>query len=336
MNPSEIPNIDELLNSFIDGELDQRHQTEVQRLIKHDKRIAERLLTLQKCKRLVSSLPYTEAPQEMLGDIKASLKERKLLVQPARGEQRRREREGARHLLVRRLTAAAAMIGLVAVLAAVIYSIVAPQTQKSEPAVTVATAEKPIRQTTIAEMKFSGRLELKTSSPSEVAAFINKAIEYNIPSDERTVAVPGKLRESHALICSRQNLRVLMDELGTIWDKINSATLLVNTDQPEGQIVIDAVAPEQIIEIAKQDDFETQIKTAKYFAAMNNMAKLSPGKEVLTAIDNSIPDLITIPKPVLTSGVSHPQAESEKTIKKPPAQAEDSRKVRLTITVVGR
>jgi anti-sigma-K factor RskA len=326
MNPSEIPNIDELLNSFIDGELDQRHQTEVQRLIKHDERIAERLLTLQKCKRLVSSLPYTEAPQELLGDIKASLKERKLLVQPARGEQRHREREGARHLLVRRLTAAAAMIGLVAVLAAVIYSIVAPQVV-TEPAVTVATAEKPIRQTTLAEMKFSGRLELKTSSPSEVAAFINKAIEYNIPSDERTVAVPGKLRESHALICSRQNLRVLMDELGTIWDKIDSATLLVNTDRPEGQIVIDAVAPEQIIEIAKQDDFEMQIKTAKYFAAMNDMAEHSPGKEVLVAIDNSTPHLLTIPKPVLTS--------SEKPVTKPSAQAEDSRKVHLTITVVG-
>jgi hypothetical protein len=307
-------------------------------------RIAERLLTLQKCKRLVSSLPYTEAPQELLGDIKASLKERKLLVQPARGEQQRQEREGARHLLVRRLTAAAAMIGLVAVLAAVIYSIVAPQvvtnkpvavepsgehkTQKSEPAVTVATAEKPIRQTTLAEMKFSGRLELKTSSPSEVAAFINKAIEYNIPSDERAAAVPSKLRESFTLICSRQNLRSILADLGTIWDKFDSATLFIETDRPEGQIVVDAVAPEQIIEIAKQDDFETQIKTAKYFAAMNNMAKLSPGREVLTAIDNSIPDLITIPKPVLTS--------SEKTIKKPPAQAEDSRKVHLTITVVGR
>lgn len=364
MNPSEIPNIDELLNSFIDGELDQRHQTEVQRLIKHDKRIAERLLTLQKCKRLVSSLPYTEAPQELLGDIKASLKERKLLVQPARGEQRRREREGARHLLVRRLTAAAAMIGLVAVLAAVIYSIVAPQvvtnkpvaveqwqqpsgehkTQKSEPAVIVATAEKPIHrkvspsggQTTLAEMKFSGRLELKTSSPSEVAAFINKAIEYNIPSDERTAAVPGKLRESHVLICSRQNLRSILADLGTIWDKFDSATLFIETDRPEGQIVVDAVTPEQIIEIAKQDDFETQIKTAKYFAAMNNMAERSPGKEVQVAIDNSAPHLITIPKPVLTSGVSHPQAESEKTIKKPPAQAEDSQKIHLTITVVER
>jgi anti-sigma factor RsiW len=343
MNPSEIPNIDELLNSFIDGELDQRHQTEVQRLIKHDKQIAERLLTLQKCKRLVSSLPYTEAPQELLGDIKASLKESKLLpvrrsfsedgVQPARGEQRRREREGARHLLVRRLTAAAAMIGLVAVLAAVIYSIVAPQVV-TKPAVTVATAEKPV-EPALAEAKFTGRLELKTSSPSEVAAFINKAIEYNIPSDERTAAVPGKLGESHVLICSRQNLKLLLDDLDTIWDKIDSATLFVQTNRPEGQIVIDAVAPEQIIEIAKQDSFQTQIKTAKYFAAMNNTAERSPGKEVLTAIDNNAPGLITIPKPVLTSGESHPKAESEKSVTKTAGVVEAEQKVLLTIVVVG-
>jgi hypothetical protein len=339
MNPSEIPNIDELLNSFIDGELDQRHQTEVQRLIKHDKRIAERLLTLQNCKRLVSSLPYAEAPDGMLEDIKASLEEKKLTSSAARpvSFSAHRQRQGARHLLVRRLTAAAAMIALVGVLAAVIYSIVAPQVVTNKPVAVeqpakpqpreVATTEKPIRQTTLAEMKFGGRLELKTSSPLEVAAFINKAIEYNITSDERIAAVPAEPGESHALICSRQNLKLLLDDLGTIWDKIDSATLFVQTNRPEGQIVIDAVAPEQIIEIAKQDDFQMQIKTAKYFAAMNNMAERSPGKEVLIAIDDSIPRLITIPKPVLTS--------SEKTIKKPPAQAEDSQKVHLTITVVG-
>jgi anti-sigma factor RsiW len=374
MNPSEIPNIDELLNSFIDGELDQRHQTEVQRLIKHDERIAERLLTLQKCKRLVSSLPYTEAPQELLGNIKASLEEKKLPVsavrpsasptlglaerrggerdyaeseQPVSDRQQRRERRGARHLLLRRLTAAAAMIGLVAVLAALIYSIIAsdvtttdkPVAVERKPAAAqpreVAAVEKPIHrkvspsggQTTLAEMKFSGRLELKTSSPSEVAAFINKAIEYNIPSDERTAAVPGKLRESHALICSRQNLKLLLDDLDTIWDKIDSATLFVQTNRPEGQIAIDAVAPEQIIEIAKQDDFETQIKTAKYFAAMNNMAERSPGKEVMVAIDNSAPGLITIPKPVLTS--------SEKPITKTAGGIKVEQKVLLTIVVVG-
>ncbi|MGA1979065.1 MAG: hypothetical protein ABSG99_00655 [Sedimentisphaerales bacterium] len=338
MDHSEIPNIDELLNSFIDGELDQRHQTEVQRLIKHDKQIAERLQALQNCKRLVSSLPYAEAPDGMLEDIKASLKEKKLLVQPAR-RLRLHEHKGARHLLVRRLTAAAAMIGLVAVLAVVIYSIVVPEavtdktvavkpeSQKSGPAAIVATAEKPI-ETGLAEIEFSGRLELKTSSPSEVVAFINKVIEFNIPSDQRSATVPGKLRESHTLTCSRQNLRSLLADLGTIWDKFDSATLFIETNRPEGQIVIDAVAPQQIIEIAKQDNFETQIKTAKYFAAMNNMAERSPGKEVLVAIDQSSPTLITIPKPVLTS--------SEKPTAKPPVRAEDSRVVHLTITVVER
>jgi hypothetical protein len=103
----------------------------------------------------------------------------------------------------------------------------------------------------------------------------------------------------------------------------------------EGQIAVDAVTPEQIIEIVNRDDFESQIKTAKYFAAMNNMAGLSPGKEVLTAIDDSAPRLLTIPKPVLTSGVSHPQAESEKPVTKAAGETKAEQKVSLTIVIVG-
>ncbi|MFZ0034752.1 MAG: hypothetical protein WAK60_07180 [Sedimentisphaerales bacterium] len=347
MDHNEITNIDELLNSFIDGELDQRHQTEVQRLIKHDEQIAGRLQKLQNCKRLVSSLPYAEAPDGMLEDIKASLEEKKLLVQPAPARPRFDKRQGQRHLLVRRLVAAAAMIGLVAVLAAVIYSIVVPEAttkksmaadnllrtsgkyavQKPQPAVT-ATAEKPVGQATFAKMEFSGRLELKTSSPSEVVSFINKAIdEYNVPSGERTAAAPSELGQSLALSCSRQNLRSFLADLGAIWNKFDSATLFVGTDRMEGQIAVDAVTPEQIIEIVNRDNFETQIKTAKYFAAMNNMTGLSPGKEVLFAVDKSTPALITIPKPVLTS--------SEKSVTKLPAGAGAGQKVLLTIVVVG-
>lgn len=345
MSQNEFPDIDELLNGFIDGELDQRHQTEVQRLIKHDKRITERLQKLQNCKRLVSSLPYIEAPQELLGNIKAALEQSKLPVQPIPDRQYHREREGARHLLFRRLTAAAAMIGLVAVLAVVIYTIVAPevtidkpvavvQPKESEPAAVVAAAEKAVKPVS-AKREFSGRLELKTSTSSEVVAFINKAIESDIPADQRSTAVPGRPRESFTLTCSRQNLGLLLADLGTIWDRIDSATLFVDTDQPERQIVIDAVAPEQIIEIAKQDDFQMQQKAAKYFAALNNIEQTLPGKEVLTAVDEEGPQLITIPKPVLTSGESHPQAESEKPVTKAATGAEAEKKVSLTIVVTG-
>jgi hypothetical protein len=327
----EIQNIDELLNSFIDGELDQRHQTEVQRLLKHDKQIAERLQSLQKCKRLVSSLPYAETPHEVLENIKASLKEKKLTSSAVRPVllSARREREGVRHLLLRRLTAAAAMIGLVAVLAAVIYSIVAPESmpREAKPVAVVTTAEKSV-ETAVAGVEFNGRLELKTVNLPEVTAFIKKAIELNIPSDECSSAVPGRPRQLFTLNCSRQNLKILLDEMDTIWDKIDSGTLFIEVGRSEGQIVIDEVAPQQIIEIAKQDDFQTQIKTAKYFAAMNNMAEQLPGKEVLTAIETSTPRLMTIPKPVLTS--------SEKPTTKPSVRAEDSRVVHLTIMVMER
>ncbi|MDD5326488.1 MAG: hypothetical protein PHY02_01585 [Phycisphaerae bacterium] len=332
----EIPNIDELLNSFIDGELDARHQTEVQRLINHDKKIAERLLELQKCKRLVSSLPYAEAPDRMLENIKTSLKEQTSPIGPAHRVQQIHGHKGARHLLVRRLTAAAAMFGLVAVLGVVIYSILAPEPvvdtqvavapamKKTEPAVIVATAEKPVEPVQ-RSLEFTGRLELKTSSPSEVAAFINKAIELNIPSGQ-SAAIGPKLKDSHVITCSRQNLRLFIDDLATIWDKFDSAKLVIQTGQPEGQIVIDAVAPEQIIETAKQAYFQSQLKTAKFFAAMNNITELSPGKEVRVAINDSAPRMITIPKPVLTS--------NEKPITKAAGEIEDTQKVHLTIMVV--
>jgi hypothetical protein len=336
MSQNEIPNIDELLSSFLDGELDARQQTEVQRLLQHDKQIAERLLELQNCKRLVSSLPYIEAPDGMLENIKASLSSQQADLSRQQAEPKEiqpRENKGARHLFLRQLLSAAAMIALVGVLAAVIYSIVAPQVtidmpmavEKPGPAVTVATAEKPV-EPALAETRFTGRLELKTTSPVEVAAFINKAIEYNIPSDQRSAAVPGKLGESHTLVCSRQNLRALLDELNTVWDKIDSAVLLVNTDRPEGQIVVDAVTPEQISEIAKQDNSQTQIKTAKFFAAINNMAELAPGKDVMVALDNSAPALLTIPKPVLTS--------SEKPVTTA-GETKAKQQVLLTIVVTG-
>ena len=334
------PNIDELLNSFLDGELDPRHQTEVQRLIKHDEKVARRLLELQKCRNLVSSLPYNEAPQELLRNIKASLSlsqtetEQELIAPPAVEPVSfsvRPQREGARYLFLRRIAAAAAMFALVAVLAAVIYSIIAPvpvvnksvavvEPQPSEPKppkVEVAAVVKPA--------EFSARLELKTASPSEVVAFINKAIEFNIPVDQRSEAASDILKESRVLTCSRQNLKALMDELGTVWNKIDSAALLVNTDSPEGQIVIDAVTPAQVVEIAKQDDSLAQIKTAKFFAVMNNIAERSPGREVMVAIDNSTPNSITIPKPVLTS--------NEKPVIKAASDTEAGQKVLLTIVV---
>ena len=340
----ENPNIDELLNSFIDGELTTRQLTEVQRLMVHDGRIAQRLWELQKCKMLVSSLPCARAPAEMTEDIKASLERRTLL-----GQQHRHfdERKGARHLLVRNVLAAAAMIGLVAVLGVVIYSILAPEGGKERP-IALEDWQQPAREiedrspqlsvAVVAEesmsrpVGFNARLELKTSALAAVNAFISRAIEDNGLLDCSSSKTEGD-KSIYVLSCSRQDLSLLLADLENVWERFDSATLFVETDRLGSEVVITQVSAEQIAEVANQDSLERRLKVAKDFAVLNNMAELLPGKEVFAAIDDKTESLITIPKPVLTSAVRR-TVESEKTIKKPIHVAREQQE-HLTIVVAG-
>lgn len=330
----ENPNIDELLNGFIDGELTARQHTEVQRLIAHDAQIAGRLRELEKCKMLVGSLPYAEAPAETAEMIKASLERRILFGQQPEPFG---EREGARHLLVRNVLAAAAMIGLVAVLAAVVYTIVAPESATDRP-IAVEDWRQPRREVEVGKavpsltataeklVAFNGRLELKTGDLVAVDAFINRAIEDNDLLEKVSPKAEGG-SSVYTLSCSQGALSLLLADLESVWDRFDSAALFVETDQLGGQVVVDAITAEQIVEIVNQGTLEKRVEMAKDFSVLNKMTELLPGKEILAAIDDSGPDLITIPKPVLTS--------REETIRKPASQTEDDQNVNLTIVVVG-
>ncbi|MHC4423490.1 MAG: anti-sigma factor family protein [Planctomycetota bacterium] len=339
---SESQNIDELLNGFIDGELTARQQTEVQRLVSHDDEVAGRLRELERCKLLVGSLPFAEAPAGMAEQIKASL-ERSVL--PDEQPQRIEEHVGARHLLVRKVLSAAAMIGLVAVLGAVVYTIVAPEGVTDKPLAVedwrqprgkveagkpapdlTASAEKTIAQISPAVAVFDGRLELKTSDLVAVDAFINRAIEDNGLLEKVSVEAEGD-RSVYALSCSRGALSLLLADLESVWDRLDSATLFVETDQVGEQVVVGAVAAEQVVEIVNQDSLEERVEVAKDFGVLNKMSELLPGKEIFAAIEDRGPELITIPKPVLTS--------SEKALKQAVSQEEDKGEVHLTIVVAG-
>ncbi len=335
----EKENIDELLNSFIDDELTERQQTEVQRLVAHNEQVAQRLKELKKCKILVSSLPFEEAPVGMLEDIKTSLERRTSLSGSPEHFDRR---IGARHLLLRRIVSAAAMIALVAVLAAVIYSIVATETVTKEPIVaygqkpamldvkvekpqpTLATvADKSVPQTTPVE--FDCRLELTTNNLFAADAVVSRAIEdngisaYNIPAKKTDKRI-------YAVSCSRQKLASLLADLKIVWGRFNSAVFSIETEQEGEYITVDAVATEQIAEIVKQDSLEATIQMAKDFAVLNRLEGLLPHRELALLEDESTTPT-AIPKPRLTS--------SQKTIKKADAQIEDEKNVHLTIVVTG-
>lgn len=323
----EIPNLDELLNSFIDDELPPRQHTEVQRLLDHDEKIARRLEQLQQCKMLLGSLPVTEAPPRVLDNVKEYLARRTIGVQEPLVYD---EQVGARHLLGRKVLAAAAMLGLVTVLAAVIYSIMAPVVPNRPTAVELRNTPTTIDLTEpgpaiVAVAPFSGRLELQTDALPAVVGFINRTIEETIPSDEWIKSDKNDSREPHTLVCSSGSFNLLLAELGDIWDKLDSATLFVDTEVFGRTVAVDAVTPEQIKGIINEDDSARRIELARDFAFLNNVTENLPGKEILVVIDNTTVDLIKPPKPFLTS--------NHKTTQKLTSRTGADKNIHLTITV---
>ena len=293
--------IDELLNSYIDDELTIGQKAEVESLIGQDAKIAQRLRQFQKCRILVGSMPVVEAPANILDGVKASLAGRSLS-----GEKK--------YLLVRKVLAAAAMIGLAAVLSAVIHRFVPP---KIAPVKSVTPV--------VASSGFSGRLELKTGALNAVDAFIKSAIDDNGLSAS-TNPERRQSRRIYTLSCSREGLNSLLADLDNIWSKLDSATLFVNSEAFGVQTVVDAVTTKQIAEIAGQDNPEQRIELAKDFALLNNMTEHMPDKEIRVAIEAGKSDLTEqwqVLRPVLT--------ESQKSVKKPADQTKDKQKVRLTI-----
>jgi hypothetical protein len=321
-------NIDELLNSFIDGELTPRHRTEVQRLISHDPQIAKRLHELQKCKMLVNSLPRADAPADMAERVKASLDAQAFVGEEPSDYD---TGSGARYLLVRRVVAAAAMIGLVAVLGVMVYSVLVPERAVEPPMVVDDRPDLPRRvepRPRVVAAEFYGRLELEADNFIAVDASVNRAIRENGLSGCLSPTGPSD-KGLYALSCSPEALNLLLTDLSGIWQKFDSATLFVETDQFGQPVVVNAVNAEQIGEIVEQDTLQKRVEVAKNFAILNSVTELLPGKELFAAIDMPGSDSVgppTLPKPVI---IWH-----EEGTEKPPL-TESGRKVHLTIMIVG-
>ena len=117
------PNTDEMLNAYVDGELNTRQKTEFQRLLGREEPLATQVQKLEQLKQLVGSLPREEAPDDIADQVldilerKTLLGERKVVFTPA---------NSFRHRILRRVNAIAAMLVLFAALSGLIYSIVAP------------------------------------------------------------------------------------------------------------------------------------------------------------------------------------------------------------------
>ena len=336
MNFEQDPKIEELLNSYIDDELSADERSQVQRLIRENHTIAQRLRQLERCKAMVSSLPPAEPPAAVVAGIKQLLRNHSTGTSKSKHIESRR---GARHLFVRQVLAASIIIGLVGILGAVVYKIVEPEKITTpivafnpmptvKPAVMPVETKKAVAVAAVENTEGIGlySLQLQTADFTAVDAYVNKLLEespwlrYEATKDQ-----PGK--SEYKILCSRGGLEAMMRDLATVWSKFDSTTLVVHTDNLGQYVTVASVKPEQIADIARQDTIDGRVKLAKDFAALNSVAQIMPDEKMLAATDRPMPELTTIPKPVLTSG--------DKNAVTAPKGAWDQVQVDLNIVVTG-
>ena len=332
MNFEQDPRIEELLNSYLDGELSSQDRDQVQRLIGKDETIARRLRQLERCRLLVSSLPPAEPPAELVSGIKELLRSRSA---GADGLEHIDRRRGQQHLLARHVLAAAVIIGLFGLMGAVVYKIVSPEKQVT-PAVAVQPAVKPEvlpvetkKTVAVAEDKTSVglySLQLQTADFVAVDAFVNKLLDESSWLSYE-VARDGRSRSVYRVLCSRAGLETLVSDLSAVWSKFDSATFVVHTDDVGKYVAVEQVRPEQITDIVKKNALNDRVKLAKDFAVLNTVEQASQEGRMLALVDHAYPELTAIPRPVLTSG--------EKRVAPVPENPSDQVRADLNIVVAG-
>jgi len=312
--------IDLMLNAFIDGELPQRQQTQVQRLIAHDAEVAERLHDLEKCRMLIGSVPVVPAPPDLARGVRAALDESggeaPVTSAESFGAARRR---GARHLMGRRMLAAAAMVGLVALLGAVVYTVLSPRRDsdgstvagrpvaslrryESEPV--AAVSEGPAECFVPAESRFIGTVDLRTDDFVAVNAFMGRVISDNAFLRSRNSATGRS--STYQIEGSAQAICLLLNDLESIWDKLGSVDLFVACDKAGAGINIPDVDISQVAEVVKARSDADRTALARDFAAFNGVDELMPGRALAEAVGRRSLPAVTIPRPVLTGNGRQP------------------------------
>ena len=308
-------NIEELLNGFIDGELTAQEAAEVRQLVEKDRSIARRLHEIETCRLLASSLPPAEPPAEVVSGIKELVRGnwsqgvRVDYSQDGASGSLKLSR-GRLFLLSRQLIAASVVIGLLGILAGVVYRIVIPETTAPRTIALQPKAEDRMQNQGIAGQQADNigvySLQLTTADFAGVDSFINKVLGESTWLQYRTTKqLPG--RSVYRVYCSRAGLEDLMTTLTPVWARFDSTTLLLNGNDAEKRVEVEQVRPEQVVDISKQKTNTERMRMARNIAVSNDIHRLLP-QERMMALEKSPGqagaelELPAIPKPVLTSG----------------------------------
>lgn len=295
---TEEMKIEELLNSYIDGELSVRERTEVKRMISNDPKLAVRLRELAQCKTLVSALSVAQAPSSIMENIKASLEKKNLTSEKTVRISDYREVKTRR-----RIFAAAAMFSLTALLVVVINMLMPSQIGNKDDINQFAS-----------DIRLSGKLELKANDLPAVQSVISNAIENSGFSDYKNPQRDAN-RRIYTLYCSREGLNKILTDLEGDWNKISSAKFLLDTDNFGESVEIASVTPSQISEIMNQRDTDRSIQVARDISVVNNMNNILNERGIPAFGSNTNSGILTVSKPIIVKHYQSLQKDNgEKTI----------------------
>lgn len=322
--------IEELLNGYIDDELTDRERTEVKRLIKHDRVIAEELAQLQKIRQLLGAVPIETAPEGLLDDVKRSLERQFILKDLSKDSA---AAAGARHLLLRRVLTAAAMLILpLGVLAWVVFGIIMPEPapDKTAAARTVETPDgsagfkggplvasdsptQPADESVQAAKPFNAAITMKTNESIAVNAFLEKAI-YNNGLYDYMIPKRQADRSSYRISCRMDKAIALLSDLNNAWDRCKFTSLAVYGEKITPTVLVDDVRLEQVITVFKYDR-QQRSEIAKDLSRFNAMVADMPGRNILDTMakEQEAEFALSIPvEPILTSNRKTSNAESRR------------------------
>ncbi len=317
------PNMDDLLNSYVDEELSTRQKTEIRRLAERNEQVRARLQDLQNLKTLIRTLPRPEAPAEISDQIRSLLERRSLF-----GEIPSDSNRPIYHLIFQKIRAGAAVAGLVAVFCILVYSIIAPprHTPAKGPDAGGPAVVQSVRPQAAETVGLSGRLELYCSTLAPVDSAIQRAIERNEIIDYERQG--SRYRRIYQVQCSEAALNRIVLNLQDMWPRFTNAHLYLHTDGFGRCVEVESISHKQLTSITSQGNASASLDIARRVAVRNSMDQMTLTGQVLASLVDVPEAVLVVPKPMLTASQPQPIPEEE-----PSGSPE---RASLTIVLIGR